>query len=134
MATFESKIFINRPASDVYQFLADFNNHGQLMPDNVQNWSASYNEAGFMVQNTIKLSLQITERAENRAVNITAVNNPPFPIQLNWLLDANDNGTDVTYTIEAELNMMMKMMVSTPLQKLADHEVNSLAALLKMED
>lgn len=108
MAIFESKITISRPVSDVYQFLADFNNHGQLMPDNVQNWSASYNEAGFMVQNTIKLSLQIAERIENEAVNITAINNPPFPVQLNWLLEANGDSTDVTFTINAELNMMIK--------------------------
>jgi carbon monoxide dehydrogenase subunit G len=130
MATFESKISINRPVNDVYQFLADFNNHGQLMPDNVQNWSASYNEASFMVQNTIKLSLQIAERAENKAVNIQAINNPPFPVQLNWLLEANGDSTNVTFTINAELNMMMKMMVSGPLQKLADHEASSLKAEL----
>jgi carbon monoxide dehydrogenase subunit G len=134
MATFESNITVNRPVSDVYQFLADFNNHGQLMPDNVQNWSASYNEAGFMVQNTIKLSLQIAERIENKAVNITAINNPPFPVQLNWLLEANGENTNVTFTINAELNMMMKMMVSGPLQKLADHEVSSLAAVLKIKE
>lgn len=131
MATFESKITINRPAGDVYQFLADFNNHGQLMPDNVQNWSASYNEASFMVQNTIKLSLQIAERIDNKAVNIVAINNPPFPVQLDWLLEVNGDSTNVIFTINAELNMMMKMMVSAPLQKLADHEVSSLAELLK---
>lgn len=130
MAIFESKIAVDRPVSDVYQFLADFNNHGQLMPDNVQNWSASYNEAGFMVQNTVKLSLQITERIENQAVNITAINNPPFPIQLNWLLVANGESTDVTFTINAEPGGLMKMMVSGPLQKLANHEIESLAAVL----
>ncbi|GAA4090697.1 SRPBCC family protein [Mucilaginibacter panaciglaebae] len=133
MATFESKISINRPVSDIYQFLADFNNHGQLMPDNVQNWSASYSEAGFMVQNTIKLSLQITERIENKGINIAAVNNPPFPVQLNWLLEANGSSTQVTFTINAELNMMMKMMVSGPLQKLADHEAGSLKAVLNRD-
>lgn len=101
------------------------------MPDNVQNWSASYNEAGFMVQNTVKLSLQIIERIENEAINIIAVNNPPFPVQLNWLLTANGDNTDVTFTINAEPSGLMKMMVSGPLQKLANHEVSSLAALLK---
>ncbi|WP_214070593.1 SRPBCC family protein [Mucilaginibacter sp. dw_454] len=130
MAIFESKISVNRPVSDVYQFLADFNNHGQLMPDSVQDWAATYNDASFMVQNTIKLSLQIAERIENKAVNILAVNNPPFPIQLNWSLEVNGDATDVIFTIDAELNMMMKMMVSGPLQKLANHEAESLASLL----
>lgn len=83
-----------------------------------------------MVQNTVKLSLQITERIENQAVNITAINNPPFPIQLNWLLVANGESTDVTFTINAEPGGLMKMMVSGPLQKLANHEIESLAAVL----
>jgi len=133
MATFESKTTINRPVSDIYQFLADFNNHGQLMPDNVQNWAASYNEAGFMVQNTIKLSLQITERVENKVVNITAINNPPFPVQLNWLLEAQGGSTNVTFTINTEPSGLMKMMVSAPLQKLANHEVESLRSVLNRD-
>ena len=100
------------------------------MPDSVQNWSASYNEAGFTVQNTIKLSLRIIERVENKAVNISAVDNPPFPIQFNWVLEAKGDKTNVTFSINAELNMMMKLVASGPLQKLADHEVSTLAELL----
>ncbi|TSJ39161.1 SRPBCC family protein [Mucilaginibacter corticis] len=132
MTTFESKKVINASPEAVYGFLSDFNNHGQLMPDSVQNWSASYNEAGFTVQNTIKLSLRITERVENKAVNITAVDNPPFPVQLNWVLEADSDKTNVTFSITAELNMMMKLVASGPLQKLADHETESLESLMRI--
>jgi hypothetical protein len=68
MAIFESKIHINRYLGDVYQFLADFNNHQQLMPDNIQNWTSTYNEASFGIQNMVQLSLQITERTENQSI------------------------------------------------------------------
>ncbi len=132
MTTFESKKVINASPEAVYGFLSDFNNHGQLMPDNVQNWSASYNEAGFTVQNTIELSLRITERVENKAVNITAVDNPPFPVQLNWEIEAEGDKTNVTFSINAELNMMMKLVASGPLQKLADHETESLESLVSV--
>ena len=41
MTTFESKASINKPANEVYQFLADMNNHQQLMPENIQDWTST---------------------------------------------------------------------------------------------
>ncbi len=128
MASFTSKINIKRSLTDVYQFLADFNNHQQLMPDNVQNWTSTYNEANFGIQNMVQLSLKIAERIENKSIKILAVNGPPFPVQLSWELTGDADNTLAIFTINAELNMMMKMMASGPLQKLADHETSSLAA------
>ncbi|MDB5158249.1 MAG: hypothetical protein JWR50_2956 [Mucilaginibacter sp.] len=130
MATFESKKVINAPLETVYNFLSDFNNHQQLMPDSVQNWASTFNTAGFSIQNMVQLSLKIDERVENKTINIIAVDNPPFSIQLNWDLAAENSGTTVTFTINAELNMMMKLMASGPLQKLADHETERLVNVL----
>lgn len=130
MTTFESKVTINRSISDVYSFLSDFNNHRQLMPDSVQNWTSTFNEASFDIQNMVRLSLQIAKRVDNSSINIIATGKPPFQVELNWNLITEDDGTTVTFVITADLNMMMKMMASGPLQKLADHEVESLAALV----
>ncbi len=101
------------------------------MPYNVQNWTSTFNEASFGIQNMVQLSLQITERVENKSIKILAVNGPPFPVHLSWELSGDNNSTLATFTINAELNMMMKMMASGPLQKLADHETSSLAAAVK---
>lgn len=101
------------------------------MPDNVQNWTSTYNDASFGIQNMVQLSLKISERIENKSIKITAVNGPPFPVQLSWELTGDADNTLATFTINAELNMMMKMMASGPLQKLADHETSSLAAAVK---
>lgn len=130
MATFDSKASINQPVGKVYEFLADFNNHQKLVPDNVQNWSSTYNEASFGIQNMVQLSLKVTERVDNKLVKIQAVGNPPFPVTLTWAFAEAGDTTIVTFSINAELNMMMKMMASGPLQKLANHEVEQLAALL----
>jgi carbon monoxide dehydrogenase subunit G len=130
MATFESKININCSLTDVYQFLADFNNHQQLMPDSVLDWTSTADAASFNIQNMTYLSLKIAERVENKTISIIATGKPPFAVQLTWSLEAKGDTTAVTFTINAELNMMMKMMASGPLQKLADHEVNSLKKVL----
>lgn len=130
MSTFKSTVTINKPIADVYQFLADFNNHQQLMPDEVQNWSSTADEASFGVQNMLKLSLKIAERVEDLSIKILPVEKPPFDVELNWILSPTGNSTEVTFIITADLNMMMKMMASGPLQKLADSQTKSLAALL----
>jgi carbon monoxide dehydrogenase subunit G len=130
MTNFESKVTINKPVAEIYSFLADFNNHQQLMPDNIQNWNSTFNEASFDIPNMTKLSLKITDRAENTSVKIIPTVKPPFDVTLNWQLIADGNNTTAKLTITADLNMMMKMMASGPLQKLADNQTKNLAQVI----
>ena len=130
MSTFKSTVTINRSAEDVFNFLADFNNHQGLMPANVTNWSSGYDDAYFEVPNMLKLSLKITERKPNSYIEISPVEKPPFAVKLTWEIKSGNDTSEVTFTITAELNMMMKMMASGPLQKLAEHQTQALANLL----
>ena len=129
MSTFTSTIIINKPVTEIYNFLADMNNHQQLMPPNISDWSSTVDTANFNIQNMAKISLRVDSRTPNYQIVIAPTQTPPFPIKLLWQLYDDGDNTKITYTITAELNMMMKMMASGPLQKLADHEIKSLAAL-----
>ncbi len=101
------------------------------MPDNVVNWSSGYDAAYFEVPNMLKLSLKITDRKPNTYIEISPVEKPPFPVKLDWEIKSGNDTSEVTFTITAELNMMMKMMASGPLQKLAEHQTQVLVNLLK---
>ncbi len=70
----------------------------------------------------LKLSLKIGERVADQEIKIIPAEKPPFDLELKWELLADGDHTDVTFTITAELNMMMKMLATGPLQKLADDE------------
>lgn len=131
MTNIESKVTIQKPAAQVYQFLTDLNNHQQLMPENIYNWTSTADEARFTIQNMAKLALKVGNRVENQEILIIPAEEPPFAMELKWTLQHNGAGTDVTYKIAADLNMMMKMLVSGPLQKLADNETSKLAEILK---
>lgn len=130
MSVFTSSVSVEQPVSAVYAFLADMNNHGQLMPDNIINWSSTTDEASFEIQNITSLSLRIKERVTNTSVRIIPSQQPPFEMELFWLMVVNGSSTAVTFTINAQLNMMMKMLASAPLQKLADEETRRLSAIL----
>ena len=130
MSTFNSNTSINKPINEVYAFLADFNNHQKLMPENIQEWVSTADEAHFSIQNMAKLSLKIESRIPDQEIIIVPAAKPPFDLKLKWSLSFDNDHTEVLFTIDADLNMMMKMLASGPLQKLADHETNSLSEIL----
>ena len=130
MTIFESKAIIDKPASEVYRFLADMNNHQQLMPDNIQDWASTIDEARFNIQNMASLALRIENRVEDEKITIRPFEKPPFELELQWTLLPQGHATEATFTISADLNMMMKMLAGGPLQKLTSHEVQKLTEAL----
>jgi carbon monoxide dehydrogenase subunit G len=129
MTIFESKVIINKPVNEVYQFLSDMNNHQRLMPENILDWASTVDEARFNIQNMASLALKIESRVENNEIRIIPFEKAPFDLELKWLLTAVDNTAEVKFVIIADLNMMMKMLASSPLQKLANHETQTLTEL-----
>ncbi len=130
MKIFESQVVINKPVNEVYSFLADLNNHQQLMPENITDWVSTTDTISFNVQNMAKLSLKVEDRIENSEISIVPAEKPPFDLELKWNLTPANNHTEVLYTIAADLSMMMKMLASGPLQKLADHQTQTLTSIL----
>lgn len=131
MTIIESAVEINLPIEKVYAFLADLNNHQQLMPENIYNWSSTEDEASFTIQNMAKLAIKISNRIENQEIVAIPTEKPPFDVELKWTVTAAENGsTTAQHTITADLNMMMKMLAAGPLQKLVDYQTNKLKEIL----
>ena len=130
MTVFESNININQPVEKVYQFLSDLNNHQQLMPENIYNWTSTQDEARFTIQNMAKLSLKVSSRVENQEINIIPSEEAPFAIVMKWTILPDGDASKANFIVSADLNMMMKMLASGPLQKLVDHQTAALAKTL----
>ncbi len=131
MATFENEILIAKPVQEVYGFLADCNNHEQLMPANVHDWSSTRDEAHFTIQHMAKLALQVVDRVPDAEITIVPKEKPPFDVSLRWKVSPQGDGhTKASLVVDAALNMMMKMVASKPLQQLVDHQVKALAKAL----
>ncbi len=130
MTIIQNNVVINKPIGDVYAFLADLNNHEQLMPENIYNWTSTVDEARFTIKNMAKLALKISQRVENKEIVCIPSEEAPFEIKLAWRLEEQGGETKATFVIEAQLNMMMKMMASGPLQKLVDHQIQRLKETL----
>lgn len=131
MTIIESTVELDLPVDKVYLFLEDLNNHQQLMPENIYNWSSTTDEASFTIQNMAKLALKISNRVPNSEVVAIPTEKPPFDLELKWTVEPTSNGDTVAkHIISADLNMMMKMIAAGPLQKLADHQTKMLKEIL----
>jgi carbon monoxide dehydrogenase subunit G len=131
MTIIESAVEINKPVIEVYAFLSNMNNHQQLMPENIYNWSSTEDDAQFTIQNMAKLAIKISNRVENKELTAIPTEKAPFDVELKWTVEDNGNGTTkAKHIISADLNMMMKMLASGPLQKLADHQTQKLKEVL----
>jgi carbon monoxide dehydrogenase subunit G len=131
MTIIDSTTTVSQPVDKVYAFLADLNNHQQLMPENIYNWSSTEDEASFTIQNMAKLAIRISERVENKELIAIPTEKAPFDIELKWTVEDNGTGgTIAKHIISADLNMMMKMLAAGPLQKLADHQTQRLQNIL----
>lgn len=131
MTIIESSVILNSTPEKVYSFLEDLNNHQQLMPENIYNWSSTKEEASFTIQNMAKLAIKISSKTPNSEVVAVPTETPPFDVELKWTITSNENGsTTATHFISADLNMMMKMLASGPLQKLADYQTEKLKEII----
>lgn len=127
MTSIESTGNINASAEDIYKFLEDCNNHKELQPENIYNWLSTKDEASFTIQNMAKLALKIDKRIPNTEISLLPKGDVPFDVSISWTMKALDaNQTEVRLILKAELNMMLKMIASGPLQKLVDFQVSKL--------
>lgn len=130
MTNFESSVQLNQPIEKVYNFLKDLSNHKALMPSNIEEWNATTDEAQFSIKNMVKLHLIVTNRTENSLIIAQPKGKAPIDIELKWeLTSEQEQQTKAKLTIGAELNMMLKMVASGPLQKLVDHQTESLKTI-----
>jgi len=131
MTVIQNQAIIDESVDRVFAFLADCTNHEQLMPENIQDWASTRDQASFTIQNMVKLVLKVDRRIENREVVFVPVEKAPFDVTLRWETTSQGDGqTLARLIVEADLNMMMKMVAAKPLQKLVDYQVDRLKSVL----
>ncbi|MBK3517254.1 SRPBCC family protein [Carboxylicivirga marina] len=120
MTTFESDIKkANYPAEIMFNFLADFNHFGEVIPkDKISNWQSFGDSCRFTIDPVGEVGLRIVEKESPKVIKYTAEGKTPFNFFL-WiqLVQKAEDDTRVKLTIKADMNPMIKMMASKPIKK-----------------
>lgn len=113
---------INGSAQEVFDYLNDFNNIKDLLPeDKISDWQSDKDHCSFKVQNAATIPLNKDSVDEPVKINIVSGEKAPFPFTLVVHLVANGAQTNGHMVFEGEINAFLKMMVVTPLTNLFNH-------------
>lgn len=105
---------IKATSEQVFNYLADFNNYQEMMPESVTNWESDVDKCSLQVSMVPKIQMQIVERLPNNTIKIKG--NGPFEFDLTILIENIDASNCITGMIfEADINAFMKMMIEKPM-------------------
>lgn len=131
MTRIESKeVTIPRPVGAVQVFLEDMNHFRQLLPqDRISEWTSDGVSCSFKVQGAATIGLRLDGGEPGKLVRMKSTERSPFPFTLDVHLKAEDGHTRAHQVFEADLNPILKMMVTSPLKNLFDHIADKMVAI-----
>ena len=134
MSKFESKIQqVPYTQQSVYNMLSDLSNAERVKQrvddDQIHSMEFSNDSLSVNVPPIGKIAIQIVDREEPKCVKYKSVDSP-LPVNL-WvqMLPVTDTTSKMKLTLEAELNFMMKGIVSKPLQEGLEKLAEALASI-----
>lgn len=126
MTTFKSpEVIINRDAQYIFNKIGDLNNLKGIMPAEIENFESTEMTCSFKMKGMPKLKLEIIEKIQFSKICLSAIESP-VPFTLECFIDEKGKQCQARLEINAELNMMMRMMVEKPLTQFLDILANKI--------
>lgn len=122
-----TKVKVNAPQNEIFDFLKDANNLIHLLPqDNISDFKSTVEECSFKVQGGVIISLIQDGVEGDSKLFLKSGEKSPFPFKLTVQLEQIDGSTEGFIHFDGEVNMFLKMMVEKPLTNLFNYMSNKL--------
>jgi len=122
---------INGLTESVYNFLSNFNNFKNLIPpDKVKNWKSTEDSCHFTIDGIGETGIRIIEKQPFSLIKISGEEGSKFNFFF-WiqLKEVAPYDTRIKLVLKADLNPMLKIMATKPLQTFLDTLVSQLEKL-----
>ncbi len=117
------KAVVSASQNKVFQFLSDFNNYEQLMPEQIVNWQSDTETCSFTIKGMADIKLKFARKEAARLLELVPEGKTPvkFSLLVNLEPDIlNEQKTVVTVHVDADLNPMLAMIAKRPFENLAN--------------
>lgn len=123
------KVSVNKSSADVLNYLQKMENIGNLLPEQVENFTSDEQTCRFEIKGMGPMGLKLGPVTNN---SITYLKNEKAPFEFSLIAGIDDNGatTDVQLVFEADLNPIFKMMAEKPLQNFVNHLVKKFEVIM----
>ena len=124
------KVSIRKPSSDVFSYLQKMENIGNILPEQVENFTIDNDTCRFEIKGMGPMGLKLGTVNPD---SITYLKNEKAPFDFSLIASIKETGadsTDVQLVFEADLNPIFKMMAEKPLQNFVNHLVKKFETIM----
>ena len=125
------KVTVNKPAEEVFNFLADMNNFEQLLQnDKIEQIVTTNDTCEFTIKGMAKIGLKTIERKAPEEIKIESFGKVPFNFEMHiYVKLAGENACEAYLTFDGKINPFMKMMVEKPMTNFLNMLAHKLAEI-----
>jgi hypothetical protein len=129
MSNFKSpEVKVNLSAEMLYAKLSNLNNLKDILPPEISDFQSTQDSCSFKMGGMPKITLVIAEKTPFSKIVLQAENSQiPFSLECN--ISQNGENCKALLEVNAELNMMMKMMLENPLTNFLNAIAKSLSQI-----
>ena len=109
-----------RSDRELFEYIGDMNNMPPILPEQVVNISSDADNLSFTIQGMGSIALRVFNRKPNELIQLSPVGKTPFQFVLNIYIRNYESASEYCFEIDAQLNPLMQMMASRPLQNLVN--------------
>ena len=129
MSNFKSpEAKVNLSAEMLYSKLSNLNNLKDILPSEITDFQSTEDSCSFKMGGMPKITLVIAEKTPFSKIVLQAENSQiPFSLECN--ISQNGEYCKTVFEVNAELNMMMRMMLEKPLTNFLNAIAKSLSQI-----
>ena len=129
MSNFKSpEVKVNLSAEMLYAKLSNLNNLKDILPPEISDFQSTQDSCSFKMGSMPKITLVIAEKTPFSKIVLQAENSQiPFSLECN--ISQNGGNCKAVLEVNAELNMMMRMMLEKPLTNFLNAIAKSLSQI-----
>lgn len=123
-------------SKEVFAFVTDIRNFERFIPDGtINNWTADKESCSFSVSMLGTVTVSLAEKEEFKKVIFTgdALKKNDFALTL-FISDNLTKHADVRVTLNADLNPVMRMMASKPINQFLEMLINEMEGFRDWEN
>ncbi len=123
-----------RSEKELFEYMGDMNNMPHVLPEQVVNVIADIDNLSFTIQGMGSIALRVAKREPNKLIQLVPEGKTPFQFVLNVYIrdikslchqiakseSMSEPESECCFEIDAQLNPLMQMMASRPLQNLVN--------------
>lgn len=129
MINFNSpEVDVNLSDKALYNKLNNLNNLKFILPPKISDFESTKDSCSFKMGEMPKINLEISEKIPYSKISLITKDSQ-VPFNLVCLISRNGENCKAVLEINAELNMMMKMMLEKPLTNFLTSVANGLTRL-----